>query len=319
MMHVLFAGPSSARPFMDQLAKAISPETADVQCRYDLRLPSDFEAWSETDILVAFAMPCSDQDMAQAPRLRAIVLPSLGFEGVDIAAATVRGIAVANGHVAENFETVAEAAFLFMLMSLYDVHAAEERLRFGSTRSGPPTARMMKGKTIGIIGFGNIAHALVRRLSGWGVDVLVTTRSHVAVDQANLRQCDLSSLLRDSDIILPLVPLTEDTHRMLSKAQLLSMKKGAILINLSRGAVIEEAALCDPNVIEHLGRIALDVFETEPLPVDSPLREHPKAILTAHEIAHTQENLRSLLDTAKMNILAAIDGKVMPTVLNYDY
>lgn len=315
-MHILITGPDGARPFLERLAAAIPKDSADVICRYDLDRPSDYEQWADTDILVAFARPCDQKDMNLAPRLRAIILPSLGFEGIDIDAATGRGIAVANGHVIENFETVAEAAFLFMLMTLYDIHAAQTRLRLGIARTGLPVARMLKGKTVGIIGFGNIAHALLARLEGWGIQILVSSRRPIDCDRSDLSQCDLETLLHTSDIVLPLVPLTEETKGLLSKARLLAMKPGAILINLSRGGVVEEAALCDPQVVEHLGGIALDVFEIEPLPVDSPLREHPKAILTGHEIAHTQENLGALFDTAFKNIMAAVACEPMPTLLH---
>lgn len=313
-MHILITGPDGARPFLERMAAAIPRDQAIVECRCDLGRPSDYERWAETTILVAFAKPCDQKDMDLAPRLRAIILPSLGFEGIDIDAATQRGIAVANGHVIENFETVAEAAVLFMLMTLYDIDAARTRLRSGTPRVGPPIARMLKGKVIGIIGFGNIARALVTRLSGWGVHILVTSRQPVA--REDLHPCDLDSLLRQSDIVLPLLPLTSETRTLLSKARLLSMKPGAILINLSRGAIIDEAALCDPEVVAHLGGIALDVFEVEPLPTASPLHQHDKAILTNHEIAHTRENLQALFDLALENIMAAIAGKDMPTRLN---
>lgn len=91
------------------------------------------------------------------------------------------------------------------------------------------------------------------------------------------------------------------------------MKPGAILINLSRGAIIDEAALSDSAVVEHLGTIALDVFTTEPLPLDSSLRELPDHILTNHEFSHTQENLGALFAMAVENIQAAIAGISLPT------
>lgn len=254
--------------------------------------------------------------MASASRLRAIIVPSLGYEGIDVDAAARRGIAVANGHVDENFESVAEAGVLFMLAMLYDLSSAQRRLREGSVRSGPPTARMLKGRTIGLIGFGNIARALVARMSGWGVRILVSSRRLAVTDGGHLENCDISTLLRESDVVLPLLPLTAETRHLLTMEQLLSMKKGAILINLSRGAVIEETALDDPEVIAHLGGIALDVFETEPLPMTSPLREFPRAILTGHEISHTQENLQALFEMAVSNVRAAIRGNTLPTLLN---
>src|SRR3546814_14721183 len=107
-------------------------------------------------MFVTFGVPCSGDDMDAAPGLKAIITPSLGFEGIDVEAAHHRGIAFANGRVAENFESVAEAAMLFMLTALYRLRDAEERLRRGEARSGPHRARMPTGKTIGILRHGQI-------------------------------------------------------------------------------------------------------------------------------------------------------------------
>lgn len=250
--------------------------------------------------------------MDAALGLKTIITPSLGYEGIDVEAAHSRGIAFANGRVAENFESVAEAAMLFMLTSLYRLREAEERLRRDEVRVGPPRARMLKGKTVGIIGHGNIAKALIERLQGWETRILLCNRSQVPPSLA-FEQCDLDRLVAQSDIVLPLLPLTPETDKLLSRAKLLAMKPGAILINLSRGAIVEENALADPEVIAHLGTIALDVFVTEPLPADSPLRGLPDQLLTNHEISHTQENLGALFAMAVANIEAAIANSPMPT------
>lgn len=129
-------------------------------------------------------------------------------------------------------------------------------------------------------------------------------------------QCDLATLLAQSDILLPLVPLTDETENLISRERLLAMKPGCILINLSRGGIVDEAALADPAVHGRLGTIGLDVFVTEPLPLDSALRELPDRILTNHEISHTQENLGALFAMAVANIRAAIAGRPLPTAFS---
>ncbi len=312
--HILIAGPPATKPFLDNLANAVRTENVVVVCRYDLTKVGDYPDWRRTTTFVTFGLACSDGDMAAAPGLRAIVTPSLGYEGIDISAATRRKISFANGRVAENFESVAEAAMLFMLMALYRIKDAEDRLDRGVLRSGPPLARMLRGKTIGIIGYGNIARALIQRLQGWDATIVVNNRSPIT-PTAGVEQTDLETLLNRSDIVLPLIPLTKQTEGLLSRARLLAMKPGAILVNLSRGAIANEAALVDPAVVAHLSTIALDVFVTEPLPLDSPLRKLPDRILTNHEIVHTQENLRALFDMAVANIRAAIAGAPLPTAL----
>lgn len=309
---VLIAGPHSARAFLEKLASAIVSEGIETDLQFGMTAPTDARSWSDAHIFVAFGVPCSGADMDLAPGLKAIITPSLGYEGIDVDAAHRRGIAFANGRVAENFESVAEAAVLLMLTSLYRLRDAEERLRLGEVRSGPPQARMLKGKTIGIIGHGNIAKALIKRLQGWESRILLSNRSEVP-PSPSFCQCDLDTLIAQSDIVLPLLPLTPETDTLLSRSKLLAMKPGAMLINLSRGAIVAEDALVDPEVVAHLGTIALDVFVTEPLPPGSPLRNLPDQILTNHEISHTQENLGALFATAVANIQAAIAGTVMPT------
>jgi phosphoglycerate dehydrogenase-like enzyme len=311
---ILIAGPANAQAFLERLASAIAPDEALVDLQFGPGRPTNAPNWSDTQILVAFGLPCSGADMDAAPGLQAIITPSLGYEGIDVEAAHSRGIAFANGRVPENFESVAEAAMLFMLTSLYRLRDAEERLRSGEVRSGPPRARMLKGKTVGIIGHGNIAKALIERLQGWETRILLCNRSSVPPSPA-FDQCDLDTLIAESDIVLPLLPLTPETDKLLSRSRLLAMKPGAILINLSRGAIIDEEALADAEVAAHLGTIALDVFVTEPLPLDSALRDLPDRLLTNHEISHTQENLGALFATAVANIRAAIEGTAMPTAL----
>lgn len=309
---ILIAGPSSARPFLENLCRSIDTGGVTIRCALDLATPSNDPNWTTTTIFVTFGVPCDDSDMASAQNLQAIITPSLGYEGIDVEAAARRGIAFANGRVAENFESVAEAAMMFMLMALYRVRDAEERLAAGVVRAGPPRARMLKGKTVGIIGHGNIAQALIARLEGWGAHILVANRSPIPAD-AGAEQCELDRLIAEGDILLPLLPLTGETEGLISKSRLLAMKAGAILINLSRGAIVDEAALTDPEVVAHLGTIILDVFTTEPLPLDSPLRALPDRILTNHEISHTQENLGALFQMVVANIRAAIAGTPLPT------
>ncbi len=310
--NILIAGPAGAQTFLEKLASAIASDKARIDLQFGLTAPADAPGWRDTQIFVSFGVPCSGADMDAAPDLKAIITPSLGYEGIDVDAAHERKIAFANGRVAENFESVAEAAMLFILTSLYRLRDAEERLRLGEARTGPPRARMLKGKTVGIIGYGNIAKALIARLQGWETRVLLSNRSQVPLSPA-FRQCDLNTLIAESDIVLPLLPLTPETDNLLSRAKLLAMKPGAILINLSRGAIVDEDALADPEVAAHLGTIALDVFVTEPLPLDSPLRDLPDQLLTNHEISHTQENLGALFAMGVANMRAAIAGTPMPT------
>tara|TARA_B100000949_G_scaffold229167_1_gene237740 strand:- start:205 stop:1185 length:981 start_codon:yes stop_codon:yes gene_type:complete len=316
---VLIAGPAAARDFLSRLADQVSRDGVDVIVASDLLRPSEHPHWENVDILVAYAVPCSAADMDRARALRAIITPSLGYEGIDINAATKRGIIVANGQVLENYQSVAEAVMLLVLMALYDVNGSQRKLRPDKFPGAPRLVpRTLSGKTIGVIGYGNIGRELIKRLQGWNVTILVHTRTPPA-DLACGCQCvSFDQLIAESDIVIPLVPLTDSTRHMLDRDRLLSMRDGAILVNMSRGGVIEEKALSSPEVSTHLRTIALDVFETEPLPVDSPLRTLGNTVLTPHELARTQENLEALFVRAVKNINAVIENRLPETALNLD-
>lgn len=311
---VVIAGPATAGAFLERVRLELAESGPPVVLLTGPGALACFERWESVRVVVPFALPFAAEEMDRAPRLQAIVVPSLGYEGIDLDAATERGIIVANGAAQENFDSVAEAAVMLILMCLYDIREAERRLRDNMPRQGPSQARMLRGKTVGLIGWGNIAHALAARLASWQVQLLVHTRS--AIDEGHIEQVELHELVARSDVVVPLVPLTAQTHHLLSREVLARLKPGAVLVNLSRGAVIDEAALAEPAIASRLGGIALDVFETEPLPPDSPLRRLPGAILTPHEISHTQENLAALLSLTIANVEAVLRGERPKTQVN---
>jgi glyoxylate/hydroxypyruvate/2-ketogluconate reductase len=313
---VLVAGPPESAPFMTKVAEALQGDSHAVELLVDGTHPVDHPRWDEVRLLVIFALPCDGEAMARASSLEGIVVPSLGFDGVDIEAATRNGILVANGAVPENVESVAEATIGLIVTALYDIRSAERRLRDNVARSGPPGARMLRGKRIGFIGFGKIASAIALRLSTWGIDMVAHSRR--PIEAANLAVADitLDELLRTSDVIVPLVPLTDQTRHLLGRAELSIAKQNAVLVNVSRGAVIDERALADPSIAARFHTIALDVFETEPLGPDSPLRALPNAILTGHEISHTAENLGALFQRTISNVQDALAGRLPATALN---
>ena len=314
---VSICGPDAAAPFLGRLAAELESRGIENLLHFgSLAALAATPRWRETKVLVPYAVTCGAAEIEAAPSLRAIVVPSLGYEGIDVDAASKHRVLVTNGQVDENFDTVAEAAILFMLMALYDIHETERRLREGTRCSGPPRATMMRGKTVGIIGHGNIARRVIRRLANWDVNILVHTRSRHDPIDGDLSFVDLDTLLRRSDIVLPLVSLNASTHHLLNRERLLLMCEGAILVNLSRGAVVDETALGDPVISSRLHAIASDVFETEPLPIDSPLRHLPHAILTPHEVCHTRENLEALFQKALQSVLDAVAGNLPDATLN---
>ena len=272
---------------------------------------SDEHTLAETNVLLTSGdQICTRALMTKATRLRAIVSPFIGTEGFDEKAATELGIVIAHGSPPENFESMAEATVMLMLESLYDLRRAEAICRDNLPRPTPPHARMMKGKVIGLIGYGNVARAVARRLENWQVDIQIYTRHLKTSLPAAVKQVSLDVLLRTSDIVSIHVRLNDETRGMLDRSRLKLLKPDAVLINTARGAVIDEAALLELALERPDFKIALDVFQTEPLPPNHPLRKLPNAILTRHMVGHTKESIDALQHTAVENIARLLSGQL---------
>lgn len=271
--------------------------------------------WASTDILVAIRAPCGPDAMAAAPSLRAIVSPLIGIDGIDLQAATDRDILVANNPVTENTESMAEAAIMLMLATLYDLQGSQQHMANWTAGPRPAArARMLRGKTVSILGFGGIARNVVARLNGWGVEILVHTRTPPAVPPQGLRFVSLDEALTRGDVLLVLMDLNAGNHHLIDAARLGRMKPGAILINIARGALVDEAALGAQG--DRLAAVALDVFEEEPLPPDSPLRGLPGAVLTPHCVGHTRESLAAVTPNVLAIVREVLAGTIPASVRN---
>jgi len=277
------------------------------------RTAADFlanqDALANATVLYAHGfIPVSRETLSRAPHLTAVISTWMGTEGFDEKAATALGIVVGNGAVPENAESMAEATVLMLLSCLYDVNATQKRFREHVWGQPHLTARMLKAKTVGIFGFGGIARGVVQRLSGWGVNFLATTR-HPPADATNVRFVPIDEMLAASDIVCVLAPLTDETRGLLNARRLAAMKRGSILICTSRGGIIDETALYDLATQGHFAAVGLDVYQTEPLPEDSPLRHLPNAFLTPHGIGLTQEARKRLIEAGVQNVLRVLDGE----------
>ncbi len=257
---------------------------------------------------------CSREIMLAAPRLRGIVNPTIGLETVDLAAANELGIIVGHGATPENFLGMAEATVMLILMLMYQPRETEAVLRDRRRRprSTPKDvwARMLRGRTVGLVGLGRIARGVVERLSGFGVN-LVACDPFVGRDQApeGVKMTDLDTLLRSSDIVAVLVSITPESRGMLGERELALMKPSAYLVNTSRGEAIDEAALYRALREKRIAGAALDSFAVEPLPDDSPLRQLDNVILTPHMVGHTQDAFVSFPPAAVENITRILRGE----------
>jgi phosphoglycerate dehydrogenase-like enzyme len=268
-------------------------------------------------VLVAISsFPCTPELMVRTPELRAVVSPFIGTEGFDEEAATALGIVIANGQVPENFLSMAESTVLLILASLYSLHWWENQLR--NNRQHPPRVpgRMLRGSTVGMIGFGHIARAMAERLNAWEIQLQTYVPRLRVPLPSGVARVGLDELLQTSDIVCVLASLNVETRGMLSLDRLRLMKPDAVLINTARGGIIDEQALVRVARERPGLRIALDTFEEEPLSTASLLRSLPNAILTPHAIGHTQESLDSLTPATIENVSRALRGEAPLYVRN---
>lgn len=223
--------------------------------------------------------------LAALTRCRVVLQPSVGVDGVvDVEAAARRGIAVANAP-GYNAAAVADWAVMAMLVVLRHGLDAAHELRTTGWRA-PGLGRELGALTVGLVGYGAVAQHVYARLQGFGSTVLVTDRRPVGADP---QRVPLDELLERSDVVSLHVPHTPQTHHLLDAQRLALMRRGSVLVNCARGALVDEAALVAALEDGHLAAAALDVFETEPLPPTSPLLGLPQVYLTPHIAASTHE------------------------------
>ncbi len=255
--------------------------------RHDVSRFDEIADLSDVEILLSTGVRCGAKEMDRMPRLRAIVSPVLGYDWVDAGEASRRGIAVCNTEAAENREGMAESTIMLLLALLYRLQDTEKLLR--TNASGDPLKRhILKGRTVGIIGWGGITREVVKRLAAWGCHFIVHSRSATGT-VPGVTFVPLDELLERSDAILVLTSLNPSTRHMLGREQFAKVRPGTLLVNTARGAIIDEAALVEALKSGQLGAAAIDVFETEPCPPDHPLRDLPNVILTPHAIGHNEE------------------------------
>jgi D-3-phosphoglycerate dehydrogenase len=188
---------------------------------------------------------------------------------------------------------------------LLDLPGKERMTRLNLPRPAPldMQARLVRGKTIGLVGFGRIARAVAERLRGWDTRILAY-HPRLAPDQvpSGVELVDLPQLLSESDVVSLHVPLTGETRRMIGAAELARMKPTAFLVNTARAGVVDETALLLALRYRQFAGAALDVFHEEPLPLDSPLRDLNNVVITSHMAGHTREAQEAFIPAAVQNV-----------------
>lgn len=254
-------------------------------------------------IIAGPGSPVSRKMMAAAPVLDALVAVAAGCDAFDVPFATAQGIVVAHGATQEQYDSMAEGTIALMLALLYRLPWAERSLHAGWQGTVPRPGWMLRGKTVGLIGYGPIAQGVAQRLADWGVRLIAWTRSRAPGD----RDGDVTFMSRDdvlaaSDVLSVHLRHVPDTDKLLDAGALGLMKPSAVIVNTARGAVIDEAAMTAMLAEGRLGGAALDAFAQEPLAAESPLRTLNNVVLTPHNIGHTSELLDSVQDALLENL-----------------
>lgn len=252
-----------------------------------------------------------------APRLAVVGVASVGTDRIDLAAATRAGVMVVNAPTG-NTVAAAEHTMALMLALLRRIPSADASVRRGEWERAKYVGAELRHRTLGIIGLGKIGKAVARRAAAFEMRVIAYDPVLTA-DQATehaARLVGLPELLTRADVISVHVPLTAQTRGMIGRAQIEAMKPGAVLLNVARGGLVDEVALATALRSGHLGGAALDVFATEPMAADNPLRDAPNAILTPHLGASTAEAQdRVGLEVAEQ-LLLALSGVTPPHAVN---
>jgi len=244
--------------------------------------------------------------------LRGVVTPGVGIEKVDVAAATELGIAVANSP--GNSITMSEATLLLMLSVAKQMPHWIEKARSGTEPTLSMRGMELHGKTIGIVGLGRIGRLVAGLARAFGMRVLACDPYVTASDLAELTT--LEHVLRDADFVSLHPVLTPETLHLINAERLALMKPTAYLINTSRGGVIDEPALIEALRNKQIAGAGLDVFETEPPALDNPLLEMDNVIGTPHGLGHAEESLLRCAGMTEENVLALIDGRLPPYLVN---
>jgi glyoxylate reductase len=275
----------------------------------------------------ADALICSPHDRIDAEvfnragRLRVVSTYSVGFDHIDLAEATRRGIYVT--HTPDVLSgAVADIVWGLLLAASRHIVLGDKYVREGLWKPDSDL-RFMIGhdfpdKTLGVVGFGRIGAEVARRGKGFGMKILYFSRDRKPVLEAELgaMRADLDRLLSESDYVSISLALNDTTRGIIGERELSLMRKTAILVNTSRGAVIVESALAAALKKKQIAGAGLDVFEREPLPMDSPLLELDNVVLLPHVASATVETRDRMALLAAQNIIDVLSGRLPKALLN---
>ncbi len=302
-------------PYMMPVADWVTERLSEKGC--DVRIARVTERLSEAELMPqvgdVHGIICGDDQitervLAAAPLLKVISKWGTGIDSIDCSAARSRHVAVRNTPNAFS-EPVGDTVFASIL-----TFARQPQVMMADMRQGTWVKRQLRAlneTTIGIIGVGNCGSAVAKRAAAFGMRTLGCDRVAIApplLRDLGVRQVALDELLAEADFVSLNVDLNETSFHLIAEPQLRQMKSAAILVNTSRGAVVDEQALVNALAQGWIAGAALDVFEVEPLPLDSPLRHQENCLLSPHNANSSAAAARKVHESTLNNLLEELSG-----------
>ena len=256
---------------------------------------------------------------AAGPGLKVISSCAMGVDNVDVAAASARGIPVGNTPDVLT-DATADLTFALLLAAARRVVEGDRLVKAGGWKTWGPGFMLgadLAGATLGIVGFGRIGRAMARRAAGFGMRILFTDPSPAAPEPGvEATQVGFDTLLGQSDFISLHCPLTAGTRGLMNAAAFAKMKPTAVLVNTSRGPVVDQVALYNALNSKSLFAAALDVTDPEPLPLDSPLLTLENCIVVPHIASASWRTREKMSAMAAENLIAGLKGERLPNCVN---
>ncbi len=284
-----------------------SAEIVDARIR-ERRIPDEWlPRLPEFDAVISSGKPLGVRELSQLHRCRIVVRRGVGFDTIDIPAATALKIPVANvpDYGTEEVATHAMALLLLAARRLDLYMAAVHAGKWNALGAGE--LHRLVGRTLGIVGYGRIGRAVARRAPGFGLRVVAC--DPYAPDDGGVPRVSFAELLATSDYVSIHTPLTAETRRMFDAAALAAMKPGAILVNTARGPIVDPDALLAALRSGKLAAAALDVHDVEPVPADHPLLREPNFLPTPHSAFYTVESAADMRRLAVEEVARVLGGR----------
>lgn len=312
---------------LDQMLELMGPKTwnkfeelGDVTYYDSTEAHEIIDRIRDTDVIIGNKVPLTKEVLSNSPNLKYIGLLSTGYNVVDIDYARERGIAVTNVP-SYGTDTVAEytIGMLLALSHRFEYHSDEVKkgkwaeIRNFSFNLTPQVE--LAGKNLGIIGYGKIGQRVAEIAKAFKLNILVYSRTGEEYDEDGVKYLNLDNFLKSSDFVTLHCPLTHETKNIANAEFFSKMKVGAFFLNMSRGLLMDEAALADALNSNHLGGAAVDVATIEPILDDNPMMTAKNIIITPHMAWTTEEAITRILITSTDNLRSFINGEMMNRVV----